>query len=136
MLIRPKRPAGVTASIDPAGAATVIAASGDEVALAVSPSMAGLTPLEMLDAALAGCLAISLKIAAKRAGLADRLGEVRVEVVGAKAEEGPSRIARQTCRFAIDGDLSADEKTRLIADAHGLCTVGHSLETGVDIVDV
>jgi uncharacterized OsmC-like protein len=136
MLLRPKRPVGVTATIDAAGRATVSAASGGEVTLAMSASMPGLSPVEMLDAALAGCLVISLKVAAAHAGLAARLGDVRVEVIGAKAEEGPSRIARQSCRIEIDGDLDAEEKARLIAGAHALCTVGHSLETGIEIVDV
>jgi len=135
MPLRPTRPVGATASIAADGHAVVAAASGGEVALAYRPSMAGLTPLEMLDAALAGCLAISLKVAATRAGLAERLGEVRVEVIGAKAEEGPSRVARQTCRFTFGGDLTAEERARLIADAHALCTVGHSFEAGIDIVD-
>lgn len=135
MKIRPKHPAGVAATIDTTGHAVVTAASGDEIALAVSTSVPGFSPLDMLDAALAGCLAISLKVAAIRAGWADRLGEIRVEVVGSKAEDGPSRIERQTCRFTIGGDLDADEKTRLIAAAHALCTVGHSFEAGIEIVD-
>lgn len=129
------RPIGVVASIDHAGVGTFAAHSGTDAKLAYSPSMEGLTPLELLDASLAGCLVISLRMAARTLGLADRLGDVRVEVKGEKAPDQPSRIARQVCRFEIGGDFSADERAALIAGAHAVCTIGHTLESGVTIVD-
>jgi uncharacterized OsmC-like protein len=129
------RPVGVVAAIDADGVATVSAASGASATLAYSPSMPGLNPLELLDASLAGCLAISLRMAARQLGLADRLGAVRVEVIGVKAPEPPSRIATQLCRFDIGGDFTAEEKTALRAQAHALCTIGHTLESHVEIVD-
>lgn len=130
-----QRPTGVAATVDVNGRGTVQAASGGGVVLAGSPSMEGLNPLELFDAALAGCLALSVRIAARTLGLSARLGPVTVEVRGTKAADAPSRIARQVCRFAIAGDLTADERARLIAEAHRICTIGNSLADGVEIED-
>jgi uncharacterized OsmC-like protein len=129
------RPTGVVAAIDRDGVASIAARSGESAQLAYAPSMPGLNPLELLDAALAGCLAISLRIAARNLGVAERLGEVRVEVRGEKADNPPSRIVRQVCRFQIGGDFTEDERVALMAGAHAVCTIGHSIEGSVDIVD-
>lgn len=129
------RPMGATASLDRTGHGNVVARSGSSLTLAGSPSMEGLNPLELLDASLAGCLALSVRIAARNLGLNDRLGSVSVEVVGAKASEPPSRIARQTCRFAIEGDFNDAERRSLIEEAHKVCTIGNSYHTAIDITD-
>ena len=129
------RPMGATASLDRNGRGNVVARSGASLPLAGSPSMEGLNPLELLDASLAGCLALSVRIAARNLGLSDRLGNVAVEVIGAKAAEPPSRIARQTCRYAIDGDFNDAERRSLIEEAHKVCTIGNSYHAAIDIID-
>lgn len=121
------RPIGVTASIE-SGGATIRAASGAVATLAQSASMEGFNPLELLDASLAACLVISAKMAARPLGFSDRITDLRVEVVHAKAADLPSRVASLTCRFFIGGDLTDAEKALLQAEAHKLCTVGHTLE--------
>lgn len=129
------RPTAVTAVIEAGGGTLLQAEFGASAKLAISPSMEGFNPLELLNASLAACLVISVKIAARKMELTDRLGDVRVEVTGTKAEEGPSRVARQTCRFHIGGDLTKAEWQALQQEAHALCTVGHTLEHGVEIAD-
>lgn len=129
------RPTGVTAHLDRNGHGDVVAKSGGSVKLAGSPSMEGLNPLELLDASLAGCIALSLRIAARNLGFAERLGAVSVEVTGAKAAEPPSRIARQTCRYAIEGDFTDAERAAMVAEAHTVCTIGNSYATSIDIID-
>ncbi len=130
-----QRPTGVLASLGPNGRREVAAASGARAPLAGSPSMEGFNPLELMDAALAGCLALSLRIAARTLGLSERLGAVAVEVRGTKAAETPSRIERQVCRFSLGGELSAEERAALIAEAHRICTIGNSLTRGIVIED-
>lgn len=129
------RPMGATASLDRNGRGDVVARSGASLTLAGSPSMEGFNPLELLDASLAGCLALSVRIAARNLGFNDRLGSVQVEVIGAKAAEPPSRIASQTCRFAIEGDFTDAERQALIEEAHKVCTIGNSYATAIDIID-
>ena len=129
------RATGALATIGADGAAVVTARSGATTRLAYSPSMDGFNPLELLDASLAGCLALSVRIAARNLGLSDRLGNVAVEVIGAKAAEPPSRIARQTCRYAIEGDFNDAERRSLIEEAHKVCTIGNSYHAAIDIID-
>ena len=129
------RPMGATASLDRNGRGGVVARSGANLTLAGSPSMEGFNPVELLDASLAGCLALSVRIAARNLGFNERLGSVSVEVIGAKASEPPSRIARQTCRFSIEGDFNDAERRSLIEEAHKVCTIGNSYHASIDIID-
>lgn len=129
------RPMGATANLDRNGHGGVVARSGASMTLAGSPSMEGFNPLELLDASLAGCLALSVRIAARNLGFNERLGAVSVEVIGAKASEPPSRIARQTCRFSIEGDFNDAERRSLVEEAHKVCTIGNSYHASIDIID-
>ncbi|MDB5561959.1 MAG: OsmC-like protein [Hyphomicrobiales bacterium] len=129
------RPIGVVSDFATGAQGTIAARSGAGLKLANLASDEGLTPLELMDAALAGCLVLSVRIAARKSGLMDRLGHVHVEVRHAKAPEGPSRVASFTTAFRIDGDLTEDERATLIAQAHELCTVGNTLEHGAVIED-
>jgi uncharacterized OsmC-like protein len=129
------RPIGVASDFVTGGQGSIEARSGTAVKLANMASEEGLTPLELMDAALAGCLVLSVRIAARKSGLMDRLTNVHVEVKHAKAPEGPSRVASFTTAFRIDGDLTEDERTALIAEAHALCTVGNTFEHGAVIED-
>jgi uncharacterized OsmC-like protein len=104
--------------------------------LAGLASEPGFTPLELLDAALSGCLVLSVRIAARKRGWGDRLRRVDVQVAHEKASEGPSRVAAFTCSFEIDGNFDADERAALIAEAHDICTVGNTFEHGAAIRDV
>lgn len=129
------RPTTVSASLDALGKGHVEAHSGAKLALAALARDEGMTPLELMDAALAGCLVLSLRIAARKLGWQDRLKEVAVDVTHIKGEGAPSRVAEFSCDFRIEGDFTADERRQLIADAHGLCTVGNTLKRGATIVD-
>lgn len=126
----------VNATLPGRGQGSVTAQSGASLPLAGSASESGMTPLEMMDAALAGCLALSVRIAARERRWHERLIDVSVEVQHEKAPDAPSRIARFACVFAISGDFSQGERDELIAAAHTLCTVGNTLDGPVDITDV
>lgn len=130
------RPSTVTATLPPAGQGTVQAKAGATTQLANLASDAGFTPLEFLDAALSGCLVLSVRIAARKFGWTDRLGPVTVDVTHEKAHEGPSRVAAFDCAFQIEGDLTAAERDQLIAEAHAICTVGNTLHHGAVVRDV
>jgi uncharacterized OsmC-like protein len=72
-------------------------------------------------------MALSARIAATKLELREKLTDVRVEVKGDKAHEGPSRIERFDITFHFDGDLTADEKHRLAEMAEEICTVSNTL---------
>lgn len=130
------RPTTVSAQIDGKGKGEVAAKSGATLPLASMVRDEGMTPLELMDAALAGCLVLSARIAARKFGWADRLKAVSVDVTHTKADDEPSRVAKFACVFSITGDFTDAERQQLIAESHAVCTVGNTLETGAEIVDV
>jgi len=129
------RPGGVVSTLADDKRGDIVANSGAMATLAPTMALEGFTPLELMDAALAGCLVISVRLAAKKLGWIDRLGEVRVEVNHRKAPGLPSRVANFESEFSIEGILTDEEKATLIAEAHVLCTVGNTFEHGATVTD-
>jgi uncharacterized OsmC-like protein len=101
--------------------------TGGSVEIVTSVSQAGFNPLDLIYASVAACMALSARIAATKLELREKLTDVRVEVKGDKAHEGPSRIERFDITFHFDGDLTADEKHRLAEMAEEICTVSNTL---------
>jgi uncharacterized OsmC-like protein len=130
------RPTAVTATLPKAEQGSVLAKSGTAAQLANLASDAGFTPLEFLDAALSGCLVLSVRIAARKFGWLEKLETVNVEVHHEKATDLPSRVAAFDCSFQIAGDFSTDERDALIAEAHRICTVGNTFAHGAIVRDV
>lgn len=93
------------------------------------PSAAGFSPLDLIYAALASCLLISLKMAAARQGLLERYDGADVTVTGEKAADEPSRVARFDIVFDIRGDLTPAERHALMQAAEGeICTISNTLQ--------
>lgn len=130
------RPTTVSARLDNEGESVVEAKSGARMALAALARDEGMTPLELMDAALAGCLVLSARIAVRKFGWQERFRGVSVDVTHTKGEGEPSRVARFDCQFTIEGDFSKAEREQIIAEAHAVCTVGNTLTRGADIVDI
>ena len=101
--------------------------TGGVVEIVTSVSQAGFNPLDLIYSSVAACMALSARIAASKLGLKDRLTDVRVEVKGDKAHEGPSRIERFEITFHFAGDLTEEEKHRLAEMAEEICTVSNTL---------
>lgn len=130
------RPTTVAATLGGTGQGSVAAQSGASAVLAGLAAESGFTPLEFLDAALSGCLVLSVRIAARKHGWGDRLQRVDAVVTHEKAPDEPSRVAAFNCSFEIVGDFNPEERATLIAEAHELCTVGNTFERGAIIRDV
>jgi uncharacterized OsmC-like protein len=130
------RPTTVGATLNHAGQGGVQAKSGAAAKLANLATDEGFTPLEFMDAALAGCLVLSVRIAARKLGLLDRLVKVDVDVTHEKAHDLPSRVASFATSFKIEGEFTAEERQSLIAEAHAICTVGNTFEHGATVRDV
>ncbi|WDR07093.1 OsmC family protein [Devosia rhodophyticola] len=126
----------VGATLSQAGVGSVLAQSGAGAKLANMASDQGFTPLELMDAALAGCLVLSVRIAVRKFGWQERFTSVDVDVTHEKAPDGPSRVAGFACSFRIEGDFDAAERQELIAEAHEICTVGNTFEHGAIVRDV
>ena len=128
------RQAGAEASLARAGRVALATDTGGLMAVTTHASEAGFSPLDLLHAALAACLALSARVAASQLGVLDRLEHVRVHVTGDKAEAGPSRIDRFKVRFEIDGDFDDDTRSAIIEAAEGeICTVSNTLRGAPEI---
>lgn len=101
--------------------------TGGTVDIVTSVSQPGFNPLDLIYSSVAACMALSARIAAGKLELRDRLSDLRVEVKGGKAHEGPSRIERFDIAFHFEGDLTDDEKRRIAEMAEQICTVSNTL---------
>jgi len=128
------RETGALAEVGRLGAPLVTSVTGGAMPIATRPSEAGFSPLDLLFAALAGCLVVSARSAAGELGLLDRFEAATAHVRGQKAEEGPSRIEAFHVELSVAGDLDDAERSRIIARAEQLCTVSNTLAGAPRIV--
>ncbi|MBV8566896.1 MAG: OsmC family protein [Methylobacteriaceae bacterium] len=128
------RKVGATAVLKQTGGPVATSDTGGVLDVVAGVSPTGFSPVDLLYASLASCLVLSLRIAATRKGIADKLDEVRVHVTGDKAEEGPSRVARFHVRFVISGGIDQAARRDLIAAAEEICTVSNTLRGEVEFL--
>jgi putative redox protein len=90
----------------------------------------GVRAVDLLLASLAMCVAGTVRAFAANHGV-ENLTNVRVDVTGEEVES-PTRLATATIAIHLEGDLSDDERTRLLrAGAH--CKIHTTLSRGVDV---
>ena len=128
------RQTGATAVIAPTGQPVVTSATGGEITLNRAATDPAFSPLDLLYAAIAGCLAVGIRDAARRTGVLDRLRSARVEVKGDKATDGPQRVVRLKIKFEIDGDFDEATRAALIAEAEETCTVSNTIRATPEFV--
>ena len=104
------RPVTVAATLGGTGQGSVRAYSGATAALAGLASEPGFTPLELMDAALSGCLVLSVRIAARKHGWGDRLQ--KVDVVVTKAQP-PQAILDANAQKSVEEAQKGSEKTEI-----------------------
>lgn len=121
------RETGAVADMPHGKLPTITTPTGGTVEIVTSVSQAGFNPLDLIYASVAACMALSARIAATKLELREKLTNVRVEVKGDKAHEGPSRIERFDITFHFDGELTEGEKHRLAEMAEEICTVSNTL---------
>ncbi|CAD7054129.1 OsmC family peroxiredoxin [Pseudorhizobium endolithicum] len=121
------RPVGATAVLGPTGRPTITTPTGGSMEAITVGSDPGFNPLDLLYASLATCLAISARIAASELGLLDRITMVRVQVIGEKAPETPSRVLRIASTLALEGDLDTAQRCAIAEHAERICTVSNTL---------
>lgn len=98
-----------------------------------SPSAPGFTPLEIQGAALAACIASSVRIAARNLGVG-ALGQVDVEVEATKVADAPSRLGSFHAIVRFGDALDAEVKLRLVEAAEHICTISNTLRAGDTII--
>ena len=121
------RETGAVAEMPQGKLPVITTPTGGVVEIVTSVSQAGFNPLDLIYSSVAACMALSARIAATKLELKDKLTDVRVEVKGDKAHDGPSRIERFDITFHFGGYLTEDEKQRLAEMAEEICTVSNTL---------
>jgi len=130
------RQTGAAAVVAPTGQPVVTSATGGEITLNRAATDPAFSPLDLLYAAIAGCLAVGIRDAARRTGALDRLRSARVEVKGDKAADGPQRVVRLRIKLEIDGDFDEATRAALIAEAEETCTVSNTIRTSPEFVTI
>ncbi|WP_274629994.1 OsmC family protein [Arvimicrobium flavum] len=127
------RSAKVQASSDSAALCKVVNDRAQSIDAVFSPSAPGFTPLELQAAALAACIAASVRIAARNKGL-DRLGSLDVEVEAIKAEDQPSRLGTFVASVRFRDEIDEAVKRDLVEAAEHICTISNTLRAGDTII--
>jgi uncharacterized OsmC-like protein len=90
----------------------------------------GVHAVDLLLAALAMCVAGTVRAYAEHHAVTG-LAQVRVDVTGEEVGP-PTRLATATVAIGLEGELSADERARLLrAGTH--CKIHTTLSRGVDV---
>lgn len=101
---------------------------GQSLEVALSPSAPGFSPLELQASALAACVAMSVRIAARQAGQ-PLLGRVDVAVTATKAADEPSRLGSFDVVVEIVDELPLSVSAALVAAAEDICTISNTLRS-------
>jgi len=124
-----KRPIGAVAKVLRNGHPQVTSRTGGQVGVVTGASEEGFNPLDLMFASLSACLVLSTRIAASKLSLLDRFYGASADVTGEKSSIEPYRVERFIVEMAIDGDLTEDERHRIIHMAEEICTVSNTLKT-------
>jgi uncharacterized OsmC-like protein len=129
-----ERATGATAVVERVGHGTVTSATGAALEMSAALSSPGYSPVDLMYAAVAGCLALSARIAASEMKLLDRFVSARASVHGRKAAPPERRVTHLDIRIDIEGDFDDATRHMLIARAEQLCTVSNTLKNAPEFV--
>jgi putative redox protein len=102
---------------------------GHELALD-SAEKSGVSPIQALGLALAGCMAMDVVHILTKGR--SRIESMTVRLTGRRADEPPRRFVDLEAQFSIRTDASADKVERAIAlSREKYCAVWHSMRTDI-----
>ncbi|MGE0792123.1 MAG: OsmC family protein [Sandaracinaceae bacterium] len=110
--------------------------SGATVAIDGSPKVGGegrgMRPTELFLSGLASCAAIDVVHILRRQK--EPLERLRIEIVGTRTDEPPTKFVRATMRFIAEGDVSRSKLERAVSlSVEKYCTVRNSLDPAMEI---
>lgn len=128
----------LTATRTAVGTYVVRNAAGAELRIGAPGEAGTFSPVELLQAALAGCASLSAE-----AQLTSRLGDAfsAVTTLGAVYDSEQNRVLALDAHIAVDtSELDVDAHDRLVTSAERiidkLCTVKRTLHSGVEVTSV
>ncbi len=131
IVLKPKTYGPVTATASENAAVRCMGESGQQVLVGSMAGSNASSPAELLLAALASCIALSLDMAA--ASLKYSIANVNVHVVAHKASTLPHRIARFRIEISVTTEPDTDTAL-LLRKTKELCTISNSLSADIQLV--
>jgi putative redox protein len=127
----PKAP--VTVTTEWTGDLVFTVRSGDHAIVTDGDAKQGLSPVQLLGAALAGCMATDVALILTRGR--QPLASLVVSLSGHRAEADPHRLLSVSIHFAAGGDVNPSQLDRAIALSRAkYCSVWHSLREDIALV--
>ena len=111
------------------GAFTYTTNAGFRAGAGVIASAEQAPPSDLIMAALASCIGISLEMVAQEMGIDP--GTIEIVISGEKARDLPHRFARFKASVYLDDVEDKDLALRLLNQAKQICTVSNSLNSEV-----
>jgi putative redox protein len=106
--------------------------SADATITLDSAGVEGPSPVQALGFALAGCMAMDVVHILKK-GRHDLKG-LKVELAATRAEDDPHRVTSVSLKYAITGDVPADQVQRAIdLSRDKYCSVWHSMRQDIEL---
>jgi putative redox protein len=97
-----------------------------------SGGVRGPSPVELLGAALAGCMSVDLAHILKRGR--HEFTALRSKLVAERSPDEPHRITSVTLHFVVEGPVPAEAITRAIELSRTkYCSVWHSMRQDIDL---
>jgi putative redox protein len=126
----PKAPTVVTA--DWTGDLAFTVRAGDNTIVTDGDSKQGLSPVQLLGAALAGCMASDVALILTRGR--QPLASLNLTLTGTRADSDPHRLLGVRIHFAVGGNINPAQLDRAIALSRDkYCSVWHSLREDITL---
>ncbi len=106
--------------------------SGSHQIVTDGDSERGLSPVQLLAAALAGCMATDVALILTRGR--QPLEQLTVTLTARRANQDPHRVLAVDVHFAVGGDVNAGQLDRAIAlSREKYCSVWHSMREDITL---
>lgn len=129
--LKPKVYGPLRLKSDRPGHFTYITEAGNEAHAGAPATSSRAQPSDLVMAALASCIAISLEMVGREMKIDP--GTIDIVVEGAKATDLPHRFARFNLTVHLDDLADQQVAARLLDQAKKICTVSNSLNSEVVI---
>lgn len=107
--------------------------AGFQIIGSTAPNSEGLSPRELLEAALGLCVSITLQKIIERDGLEYDKSEISIKVLAVKAAKAPSRFSKFIVHTTLPSGLDLAYKEQLKEEVENTCTISNTLHLGADI---
>jgi putative redox protein len=122
----------VVVSADWTGDLAFAVASGSNTIVTDGDGQQGLSPVQLLGAAIAGCMATDVALILTRGR--QPMTSLSVTLTGRRADRDPHRLLAVGLHFAVGGDVNPAQLDRAIAlSREKYCSVWHSMREDITL---